>query len=407
MVGEGQNVKKNGEVSIIIDNNITNDLKENLREIDETLYEVQEKRIEVSDYQQYIYELETEMNNLINTFYNTSNMTTIYEFRRSIDKLLEDRINIYAEDNSKFPTLHEDRQNLVNQLQVYQTPIVSNEAGIVSYKIDGLESLNKDISYNLYENILMNEREPKKSGAEAIVDSPIFKIITDYTWQVVSYLDTQEADKFRLGKTYSLSIKEESDETILKAKVIEKIQEGDKIKLVLKLDEYLSNFLSSRVINFSLGNTKASGLKIPLKSLVEKNILRVPREFLVINGNQYGVLKAEKENFVPIDIQINGTDYVYILQDITDKDSIQLNDTIISQEGESFKVNEVDTIQGVYVINSRYADFKKVKILLTNEDYAILSNDSETALKEMDQIISNPKGIDENQLLKNMDIQNE
>ncbi|ONI37719.1 hypothetical protein AN639_08875 [Candidatus Epulonipiscium fishelsonii] len=407
IVGEGQNIKKNSAVSIVMDHNADNGLKENLIEIDETLYEVQEKRMEVSDYQQHIYALEIEMNNLINSFYNSSNKATVYDFRHSIDDLLKDRTTIYAEDNTKFPTLHEDRQSLVNQLQIYQTPILSNEAGIVSYKIDGQEDLTTNISYNLYEEILLNETIPQKSVAEAIVNTPIFKIITDYTWQIVTYLDIEEANQFKQGQTYSLSIKEEQDETVLKTKIIEKTQEGDKVKLVLNLNEYLSNFLSSRVLNFSLGDTKATGLKIPLKSLVEKNVLKIPREFLVINGNQYGVLKADTEKFEPVDIQINGTDYVYIVQDITRKDSVQLNDSIISKEGNTFKVEEFDIVQGVYVINSRFADFKKVNVLLKNEDYAILSTDSETDLKEMDQIISNPKGIDENQLLKNMDIKNE
>ena len=67
----------------------------------------------------------------------------------------------------------------------------------------------------------------------------------------------------------------------------------------------------------------------------------------------------------------------------------------------------MQTVQGVYVVNGQFAQFKRIEVAMTNKEYAILTQDKGTKLKEFDQIISNPKNIKEDQLLKYMNVQNE
>ena len=97
-----------------------------------------------------------------------------------------------------------------------------------------------------------------------------------------------------------------------------------------------------------------------------------------------------------------------IRQDITNSNNVQVNNVLVDpQSGSSYEVTEIETKQGVYVINGKVAQFKTIEIELVSGEYAIVKYDGNTQLKEMDKMISNPKSIKIDQLLEDMNVQNE
>ena len=187
-------------------------------------------------------------------------------------------------------------------------------------------------------------------------------------------------------------------------------EENGMMKCVFVSSDKLAAFLGNRHIRFVIGKNKAEGLKIPLKAIVEKNMIPIPTAYIVEEGHQKGVLKriGESYQFAPIQVQYTDETHTYVIQQLDNAQTIQLGQVIQEPTtGETHTVSGIETVEGVYVINGSYAKFKKVTIAMTNEEYAILEKGQGTTVKEYDQIISNPQRIREDQLLKYMDIQNQ
>lgn len=98
----------------------------------------------------------------------------------------------------------------------------------------------------------------------------------------------------------------------------------------------------------------------------------------------------------------------YIRQDLTNVGNVQINDVLVNKEnGTTYQVSEVETKQGVFVVNNKVAKFREIELLVQNEEAAIVKYTNKSQLKEMDKIISNPKSIKIDQLLDEMKVQNE
>ena len=371
----------------------------------------------------------------------------------------------------------EERKNLQEQLRSIYSAYKAEESGIVSYQIDYLEEVlepemvktmtyadykalghtedtNEDKTTDSDKKVSADETKntDKESSEEALKSEenqtttheeieeknvaeskeeignkpsrlqvepmnekgyPLYKIIKSYDWQIVTYMDLEEAQQYEQGKTYPLYINNHVYTEPIMFKLTIKEEEGKRVKLVFETNDKMGEFLDKRFISFSIGKNKETGLKIPLKSVVERNMIRIPADYIVEENNVTGVYRqsGEESVFIPIEIEekeiIETKEYVLILQEIDNTKGIQLGQTLKHpSQQQPHVVNEIETVQGVYTINASYANFKQIKILMTNDDYAILSSDSETQLKEFDQIISNPKHIKEEELVRYMNIQN-
>ncbi|OON97073.1 MAG: hypothetical protein ATN36_04180 [Epulopiscium sp. Nele67-Bin005] len=419
IIGEGQKVKNGGQVAVIADDASVQSVSQSLMQVDSAIQQVQDKRLGVSDYQQAIYNVQDEINVQMNNYFATLNNTSrvqVYDLRKNIDISLNSRAQIYAQDEfTDNWSLQEDRSNLAYELSTYQNTMVAAQSGVVSYKIDGYEWLNIDMDYYTFSDLIKDRTlmTPQQSNTQALVDEPTFKIVSNDNWQIVTYIPLQDTNNYNIGSRYNITIIDDTNISVSSTlKNIEPYIEENVAKLVFEMSEMLNRTLSQRVIQVIIGDASAQGLKIPLQAIVEKNILIIPSSFIFHDNTVEKVYRQSGNSYVdiPINVQKRDTEegVVWLLQNVEDSQSIQLNDVLyLPDTGETYVVNEVDTLQGVYKINERFANFMKIKVILSNDEYAVLSNDSDTVVREYDQIISNPKGVEENQLLKNMIIQNE
>ena len=64
-----------------------------------------------------------------------------------------------------------------------------------------------------------------------------------------------------------------------------------------------------------------------------------------------------------------------------DKSAFKEGDAIVNQEtGERYIIGETDTLEGVYCINKGYAVFRRIEVLDQNEEYAIVSRNTDYGL---------------------------
>ena len=307
----------------------------------------------------------------------------------------------------------EKANNIASNLEKYKSVQKTPESGIISYKMDGQEALNYEaietLDYSTYNKIF------KKTSSENLVttyvekDDPVYKLVLDNTWYIVSYVDLKKGEAFTEGQNYALSF-ETLNEGEINFTLVSKVEENNRLRLVFKTQEQIGQFLTMRQVQFSIGNKNESGLKIPLQAIVEQRLLKIPVEYKIEKDNKVGVQRKNGEvvEFIEIKPQSEQQDMMYILQDVGNLSGLTVGSKLINPvSGGIYTIEEFETAQGVYVINGKIAQFKKIDIYVQNEDYALIRNNGSSQLKEKDKIISNPKNIKMDQLLEDMTIKNE
>ncbi len=416
VVSEGEKVKKDGMVYVIVDEtNLETSIKQQ-SQIDKQIYDKAEQRKDISYYQDDISNINQLLEHDFSIFYYNIHQDTtnfVYTLRGKLEKSISERTSLYTEEQAdKSEDIVAKKEEVLEDISRYQIGITAPEAGIISYQIDGKETENalsviNELDYKYYE-----ELSNKKKVNDKEEEVPIYKIILDNKWYVVSYIDKNSERTFNEGETYNLYFEHNTKEVPFKLKSI--VDESEtKTKLLFEASDQIGNFLDVRDTKFSIGERAVSGIKIPRETIVEQNMIKIPLSYTVKGDYKYGVYrqKGEASEYVEIDVQYRKEDYIYVRQDVKDLNKIQLNDVLIeptdSDAGENYKLTEIETLQGVYAVNAGIAKFRTISVVLLSSEYAIVEEGGATALKVGDRIISNPKSIEIDQLIKNMDVQNE
>ena len=118
------------------------------------------------------------------------------------------------------------------------------------------------------------------------------------------------------------------------------------------------------------------------------------------NSANYGVLRKEPADgtvkYVEILIAKEEDDVYYV-----DKSSLNYGDTLIKPDtavaGDeskySFVVGKQGSLIGVYNINKGFADFKRIEILYSNDEYSIITPSAAYGLRAYDYIALDAKTV--------------
>ncbi len=418
IIAQGEKVKKNGEVCFLINNASLEQTLEEKNKISTELYKAADNREKFSYYQDDIYQIDTSIKNTINTFYGERSKNTteyIYAIRNELENSVAKRTKLYVNEQNYMgePVGHKltALDVKMNQLQYINK---TEQSGIVSYGVDGVEEqltpqVIDTMSYSTFKDIRQNAHQNLGNNTHVTKGLPLYKVISDDRWYITTYIDIKEAEEYKEGQNYTLNF-----ETVERLKVNFKLKtkkiEENKVRLVFETNEQMDRFLNLRVIDFSIGNKNEEGLKIPLQAIVEQNMIKIPSTYKIEKDGQAGVYRKNNEitEFIKISPQYEKDDEIYILQEIGTRDAIHIDDILHNPTTqETIKVSQMQTTEGVYVINGKLAQFKAINVYLKNNAYALIKYTANNELKELDKIISNPKSIKRDQLLQHMSIQNE
>ena len=159
-------------------------------------------------------------------------------------------------------------------------------------------------------------------------------------------------------------------------------------------------YCEDRYLNVELILEDQSGLKIPKSSVIEKEFYTVPEEYLTTSGSasSQGVMVKEKEEvkYVPVSVYYTSEDgSVYL----NPKD-LDGYDTIIKPESnDTYSLNKIKKLNGVYNINQGYAVFKVIEILCENDDYYIVQQKTSYGLSDYDHIVQDGTTIKEDEVV--------
>jgi len=280
----------------------------------------------------------------------------------------------------------------------------TDTTGIVSHVIDGYEDLLKtDLTA---EKMNSAQYQPKrlKSGDLVSKDEPVFKLITDEKWEIVFPMKDEDVEEFSGKNSLKINFRENDISTTGEFSMF-KSMDGNTYGNI-RLQRYLIQFLSQRFIPFEIETNDVSGLKIPEKSITEKDFYLVP----------CGLKKADEQKNDGFFKEIQtaaGVEYKFIIAEIYKEDEeycyinlpssgeLAEGDIIVDPEepSERYQIGPVKPLKGVYNINKGYAVFKRIEELERANGYCIVKKNTSYGLSVYDHIILDASSIEEGQVL--------
>lgn len=383
-VKEGSRVKKDGIVYTL----------DTTGKLQSWLNELLEKKTAIgTEEKKQIYE---DLNTFTDSF-TDNNFSAVYEAKSEINHdLMSYTDTILADNKDKL----EEKYGNGSYVEVK-----AEQSGLVTFFSDGMESLT-EASFTEEDFSQESRMEDLRSREEKKAGSPVYRIVTGQNWELILPVNADEYDRMKnLEKkgvrTVQVTFRKDDFETEAPFECQKK--EG-KCYVKLSFDDYVQRYINQRYLSVRLKLSEITGLQIPSSSLVGKDVYKIPASYLTRGSNNSGdnqvnVVSTNKDGeeiLTQVTVTKCRTEGQNVL--IT-ADELKPGDKISDvEQAKTYTLKEQSVLQGVYVVNRGYAEFKPVTILKRTEDYCIISSeDSDVEL--YDRVILNSDTIREGQVI--------
>ncbi len=161
--------------------------------------------------------------------------------------------------------------------------IKSNCSGIVTYYIDGYESYDinnvKQSDFDKSKYI----KQTLKTGEIVSAGSDIVKIIPSEKWNIIAPITDEQISALNDSDNVYFKINNSSYNISMPYSII---NASDGKYINISLDKYLYNYLSERFLTIEIIKDDDEGLKVPVSSIVTKDVYKIPVDYLTAGGNQ-------------------------------------------------------------------------------------------------------------------------
>ena len=302
--------------------------------------------------------------------------------------------------------------------------VYAQKSGIVEYYIDGYEAITPQmINPEMFDRSKYEANNLRSADLISSGDM-VYKLVTDENWSMVIPL-TEEQMK-------EIAYKDVKDEngniTSVQRSVVEVkflkdntttwgyitiLNIGGEQYLQLDFNNSMVRFAGERYLDIQFLIDDTSGLKIPSSSITKKDFFIIPEAYVMKGGSDdadgfmvesfdeegYSTQKFVTPTFYSI---TDGMVYIDPNQgSFTSNESyIKAGDRIIvPNSNEMFQVGNTAELEGVYCINQGYTQFKKIKVLYSNEEYTIVEEGTPFGLTIYDRIVLNAEAVKEDQVI--------
>lgn len=278
------------------------------------------------------------------------------------------------------------------------TVMKAAQAGIISYTIDGFEGTALS---DVTSDMVNGSAEEQRLAAGSYVESgaPVYKIITDDTWQIVIQPDEDQLSRFQDLDEVNVTFNRDDVSTTAQVSIIN----NDGTDLVsLSFSNYLVRYCDERYLDITVNWGDYEGLKIPESSVVSKDFLQIPVSYLVTDdqSDQTGLEAGTAGEPVLIKPKIYKNDGSYVYIDPNDE-ALEGYTQIISQDdGSTLNLSDAAVpLDGVYCINSGYTEFRIIEILYKYGDYCIIDEKTANGISLYDHIVLDGQSVTEGQVI--------
>ena len=274
--------------------------------------------------------------------------------------------------------------------------------GDIIYSVDGYEEASFEDIHMADLEKTGYEKKTLQGGQLVAVGDPLYKIATNENWSLVIPVDSEE-EAAKLVEEGYLKVRFLKNQYESWAKLDMKEDSSGQYFLLLSFTNSMVTFCSDRYLDIELITEEKTGLKVPNSSIIESNFFLVPKEYVTTGkGGAKGVLRETySEDGSKSTVFVESTPYsetedMYYL----DQNVLSAGDILIRPDStDTFVLSTQDKLIGVYNINKGYADFRRVDILYSNEEYSIVKPGNMYGLSEYDYIVLNASGITPEQFI--------
>lgn len=213
----------------------------------------------------------------------------------------QDYLRTSKREETQLSNLYQRETQLMNSIASWKRDYTAPCAGIVSFYLDGYESLLAPANYDaLTLNDLRGVLRGDSLGAvsETRGSTPLFKVINSSTWSVLIISDDSEYLP-SVGQTYTLTL--EGYEDYVYTATVTNFKRFDGATLIrMDIDQDVLPTIGLRATRASVG-TQYSGLKAPAGAIYTQNgVTGVYRR----NGEEY--------EFIPVNVTASDGEYSLI-----------------------------------------------------------------------------------------------
>lgn len=337
----------------------------------------------------------SDISNYMHSFDETEFKNT-YDFKHNLQNTVLKLANINMINS--IVEMNSDSNNVISYCRAPLT-------GIVTYWTDGYENLTADtVSATVFDD----ENYEKKQilgGTLLSNGDTAYKAVLSEEWDVVISIDRERGEMLEKEGYVKVRFLKNQYESWGQTKLLFNADGNTYLKL--SFNTSMISFITDRFLDVELILHEETGLKIPVSSIVEKEFYLIPKEYIIEDSetNSTNVLRQCYLEDGTISTQLTSVE-VYSYDEEADEcyldaGSLNAGDVLYKTDGQAqYTVSKRATLIGVYNINKGYADFKEIKILYQNDEYAIVKGNTKYGLNVYDYIVLSADSVKDDQFIK-------
>jgi hypothetical protein len=325
--------------------------------------------------------------------FDEKDFNSVYDFKYDLEGSIIKLVNA---------NVYESLETLNNSTLAGMVSLCSTgKSGYIVYSIDGYEGLTvDDITADCFDQ---TDYEKNRVNNNDLVekDATVGKLITDENWSLVIPVDSDRAAELEEEGYVSVKFVKTQESSWGKV-TIHELSDGTYAEL--SFTNSCVSFCTDRYVDIEIEDDEEQGLKIPNSAIAQKEFFIIPAEYMTKGGENgdYGVLKEKYDEegnvqyiFVETNVYNSNDDEFYV-----DNANLSVGDYIQKPDStEKMAVSKSGTLTGVYNMNKGYADFKQITILAQNDEYSIVSSNTQYGLTVYDRIVLDAESVDTDEFI--------
>ena len=265
---EGEKVAKGDAIFRYYSNNEEN-LTKKIQELDVKIQEALENETNLFSSDMKV--LENQIEEKLIDVSNLKDIQKISEYKKDINSKITKKSKIEGDlspSGSYIRKLIDERSSYENTLNSGAEYVTAPESGIVSYRVDGLESILTVESFSTLNKKFLEDLN-LKTGEIIATSNESGKIVDNFEAYIATSLNSDKAKEAKVGDSVKLRLSNSQEIT---AKINYIIDEDDSRLIIFEITNGLELLSNYRKITFDVIWWSYSGLKVPNEALVKENI---------------------------------------------------------------------------------------------------------------------------------------
>lgn len=266
---EGERVAKNDTIFRYYSTN-EEQLVKKIEELDSKIDEAKNTDSTIP-YSSDIKVIEKDIDNKVYAIHSTNDIQKINEYKSEISKLITKKMDIIGKaspSNSYMKQLINERNSYVTKLNSESESVISPTSGMVSYKVDGLESVLTTSNFGSYSREFFDNLK-LKTGQVVATNNECGKVVNNYKCNIATILKNDELNDLKQDDSLYLRLSNGDEIPATVEYLINK--EDNDVLVVFKIEKDVEELINYRKISFDIIFWSYSGLKVPNTSIVEED----------------------------------------------------------------------------------------------------------------------------------------